>query len=109
MTAMTGRKNHALQVPTVVPYKASGKFLNSLYGTTGGTCSTRFFPFCHERSCCSVDFSFKMALQIFFKVFMTQKIISAHLRGLSKYRRMTFFFSNIFLYFRDMDIFLLFK
>ena len=40
---MTGRKNHALQVPLVVPYKALEKFSKALYGTTGGTCRTRFF------------------------------------------------------------------
>ena len=37
---MTGWKKCALQVPTVVPYKAIGK---ALYGTKGGTCSARFF------------------------------------------------------------------
>ena len=27
----------------VVPYKALGNFSKALYGTTGGTCSARFF------------------------------------------------------------------
>ena len=40
---MTGRKSRALQVPPVVSYKASGKFLKALYGTTRGTCSARLF------------------------------------------------------------------
>ena len=40
---MTGRKNLAPQVPLVVPYKALEKFSKALYGTTGGTCRTRFF------------------------------------------------------------------
>ena len=40
---MTGRKNRALEVPFVVPYKALEKFSKALYGTTGGTCSARFF------------------------------------------------------------------
>ena len=40
---MTGRKNRALQVPLVLPYKALEKFPKALYGTTGGTCSARFF------------------------------------------------------------------
>ena len=40
---MTGRKNCALQVPLVVPYKALEKFSKALYGATGGTCSARFF------------------------------------------------------------------
>ena len=40
---MTGRKNRALEVPPVVPYKALEKFPKALYGTTGGTCSARFF------------------------------------------------------------------
>ena len=40
---MTGRKNLALQVPLVVPYKALEEFSKALYGTTGGTCSARFF------------------------------------------------------------------
>ena len=40
---MTGRKSCALQVPPVVPYKALGNFSKALYGTTRGTCSTRFF------------------------------------------------------------------
>ena len=40
---MTGRKNLAVQVPLVVPYKALEKFSKALYGTTGGTCSARFF------------------------------------------------------------------
>ena len=40
---MTGRKNRALQVPYVVAYKALGNFPKALYGTTGGTCSARFF------------------------------------------------------------------
>ena len=39
-----------------------------------------------------------------FKVYMTQKIFSAYLTGLSKYRRMAFFFL-----FRDIDVFLLCK
>ena len=43
ITHMTGRKNRALQVPFVVPYKALEKFPKALYGTTGGTCSARFF------------------------------------------------------------------
>ena len=30
---MTGRKNHALQVTYVVPYKALGNFPKALYGT----------------------------------------------------------------------------
>ena len=41
--AMTGRKNRALEVPLVAPYKALGNFPKALYGTTGGTCSARFF------------------------------------------------------------------
>ena len=40
---MTGRKNRALQVPPVVPYKALEKFPKTLYGATKGTCSARFF------------------------------------------------------------------
>ena len=40
---MTGRKSRALQVPPVVPYKALKNFSKALYGTTRGTCSTRFF------------------------------------------------------------------
>ena len=40
---MTGRKNRALQVPPVVPYKALGNFSKALYGTTGGTYSARVF------------------------------------------------------------------
>ena len=40
---MTGQKNRALQVPYIVPYKALGNFSKALYGTTGGTCSARFF------------------------------------------------------------------
>ena len=40
---MTGRKNRALQVPLVVPYKALEKFSKALYGVTGGTSSARFF------------------------------------------------------------------
>ena len=40
---MTGRKNRALQVPPVVPYKALEKFSKALYGATGGTCSAQFF------------------------------------------------------------------
>ena len=40
---MTGRKNRALQVPLVVPYKALEKFSKALYGATGGTWSARFF------------------------------------------------------------------
>ena len=40
---MTGRNNCALQVPYVVPYKALKNFSKDLYGTTGGTCSARFF------------------------------------------------------------------
>ena len=40
---MTGRKNRALQVPLVVPYKALEKLPKALYGTTGGTCSARLF------------------------------------------------------------------
>ena len=39
----TGRKTRALQVPPVVPYKALGKFLKALYGTTAGTRSARVF------------------------------------------------------------------
>ena len=35
---MTGWKNHALQIPPIVPYKALGKFPKALYGTTGGAC-----------------------------------------------------------------------
>ena len=31
-----GRKNRALQVPPVVPYKALEKFSKALYGATGG-------------------------------------------------------------------------
>ena len=31
------------KVPPVVPYKALGNFSKALYGTTGGTCSARFF------------------------------------------------------------------
>ena len=40
---MTRRKNRALQVPDVVPYKALEKFSKALYGTTECTCSARFF------------------------------------------------------------------
>ena len=40
---MTGRENCALQVPPIVPNKAVGNLSNALYGTTGGTCSARFF------------------------------------------------------------------
>ena len=40
---MTGRKNRALQVPPVVPYKALENFSKALYGTTRGTCTARFF------------------------------------------------------------------
>ena len=40
---MTGRKNRALQVPPVAPYTALENFSKPLYGTTGGTCSARFF------------------------------------------------------------------
>ena len=40
---MTGRKNRALQVPSVVPYKALGNFPKALYGTRRGTCSAQFF------------------------------------------------------------------
>ena len=40
---MTGRKNCALQVPLVVPYKALEKFSKVLYGTMGDTCSAQFF------------------------------------------------------------------
>ena len=40
---MKRRKNRALQVPPVVPYKALGNFSRALYGTTKGTCSARFF------------------------------------------------------------------
>ena len=40
---MTGRKSCALQLPPVVPYKALGNFPEALYGTTGGSCSARFF------------------------------------------------------------------
>ena len=40
---MTGRKNYALQVPPVVPYKALENFSKALYRTTRGTCSARFF------------------------------------------------------------------
>ena len=36
---MTGRESRVLQVPSVVPYKALGKFPKALYGTTGSTCS----------------------------------------------------------------------
>ena len=39
---MTGRKNRALQVPPVVPYKALGNFSKALYRTTGGTCGAQF-------------------------------------------------------------------
>ena len=40
---MTGRKNRALQVPPVFPYKALENFSKALYETTGGTCSAPFF------------------------------------------------------------------
>ena len=40
---MTGRKNRALQVTPVVPYKALEKFSKALYGATGGTYSERVF------------------------------------------------------------------
>ena len=40
---MTGRKNRALQVPPVVPYKALEEFSKALYGATGGNGSARFF------------------------------------------------------------------
>ena len=43
-TAMTGRKNRALQVPPVVPYKALRNFPKALFGTTRGPCSSQFFP-----------------------------------------------------------------
>ena len=43
MTDMTGRENRALQVPPVLSYKALENFPKALYGTTGGTCSARFF------------------------------------------------------------------
>ena len=43
MSYMTGRKNWALQVPPVAPYKALENFSKALYGTTGGTYSARFF------------------------------------------------------------------
>ena len=43
------------------------------------------------------------------KVHMTWKIFSAYLKGLSKYRRMAFFFLKIFFCFRDIDVFLLCK
>ena len=40
---MTERKNRALLVPLVVPYKALENSSKALYGTTGGICSVRFF------------------------------------------------------------------
>ena len=43
LASMTGRKSRALQVPYIVPYNALGNFSKALYGTTGGTCSARFF------------------------------------------------------------------
>ena len=45
MSTLTTRKrtNRVLQVPPIVPYKALGKFSKALYGTTEGTCSSRFF------------------------------------------------------------------
>ena len=43
LSTITGRKNRALQVPPVVPYKALENFSKALYGTTRGTCSARFF------------------------------------------------------------------
>ena len=39
---MTGRKNRALQVAPVVPYRALGKFPKTLYGKT-----CMIFPSCH--------------------------------------------------------------
>ena len=42
-SAIHDRKNRELQVPLAVPYKALGKFPKTLYGTTGDTCSARFF------------------------------------------------------------------
>ena len=45
----------------------------------------------------------------YFKLYMTWKIISADLKGLSKYKRMQWRFLNIFSRFRDIDVFLLCK
>ena len=50
LSTMTRRKNRALQVPPVVPYKALEKFPKALYGTTSGTCSVRFFLSVMDRS-----------------------------------------------------------
>jgi len=51
----------------------------------------------------AVHLSFLSFLSL--KVYMTQKIYFSYLKGLSKYRRMAFFFRNIFFQFRDIDIF----
>ena len=40
---MTRRKNRALQVPLLVPYKELEKFSKALYEEMGDTCSARFF------------------------------------------------------------------
>ena len=40
---MTGRKNHALQVPPHCPIQSPGKSPKALHGTMRGTCSARFF------------------------------------------------------------------
>ena len=40
---VNGRKNRALQLPTVVPDKALENFTKALYGRTWGTYSARFF------------------------------------------------------------------
>ena len=50
---MTGRKNRALQVPPVAPYKALEKFSKALYGTRGGTYSVRVFrPVMNAQNSC---------------------------------------------------------
>ena len=41
LISMTGRKMCALQVPSVVPYKALEKFSKALYGTTESTYTAR--------------------------------------------------------------------
>ena len=48
-------------------------------------------------------------MEIDLSVYDIKKIVFAYLKGLSKYRRMAFFFLNIFFRFRDIDIFLLCK
>ena len=68
---MTERKNRALQVPPVVPYKALGNFPKDLYGATAGTWSARFFfPSCHvtckSKKIVSIDLIFTLKTRITF-------------------------------------------